>query len=93
MARQPLTLARAIKLASKPVKDDDSNAEPLIELFLALTDAGGDATKQAIRTAVLKTWYCETEDFRDHFREYIGEAETETEKLEDETIESNAPAS
>ena len=95
MARPSLTLAKALSLATKLVKDDDSNADPLIELFLGMTDSAGDATQQAIRTAVLKAWYCQTQDFRDHFREYIGENIDQTKASEDEEemIESNAPAS
>jgi hypothetical protein len=87
MSSRPLGLAKAIELSHRITRDDDTIAVPLIELLLGMTDSEGDAARQAIRTAVLKTLYCQTEDFRMHFREYIGES------LDVPTVQSNAPAS
>lgn len=86
MSRHTLTLAKATELASTVGKNEDI-IDPLIELFLGMTDSEGDAARLAIRTAVLKTLYCQTEDFRIHFREYIGET------LEPPVIQSNAAVS
>lgn len=73
MSRHSLTLTKATDLASTIGKNEDI-IEPLIELLLGMTDSEGDAARLAIRTAVLKTLYLQTEDFRTHFREYIGES-------------------
>ena len=86
MSRQSLTLAKASELAYTVGKNEDI-IDPLIELLLGMTDSEGDAARLAIRTAVLKTLYCQTEDFRMHFREYIGES------LEAPVIHSTASAS
>lgn len=93
MSRQPLTLARAKQLARDAVKNDDTTADTLIELFVGATPSTRDAEQESIRTAILKEWYCETEDFRVHFREYVGDSDNAQEQEESEPIESNAPAS
>jgi hypothetical protein len=96
MSRQSLTLARARKLAADIIKDNDAHAEELIELFVRTGDQKVSATKKAIRTEILKTWYNQTEHFREGFRDFIGQFEDvdePEENTEQETIESNAPAS
>lgn len=86
MPHRSLTLAKATELANTIGKSEEI-IDPMIELLLGMTDSEGDAARLAIRTAVLKTLYCQTEDFRQHFREYIGES------LEAPIIQSNASAS
>lgn len=73
MASRPISITRAVELSSRMVRNNEENADPMIELILGLTDDKGDAMQSAIRAAVLQSLYCQTEDFRMHFRAYIGE--------------------
>lgn len=92
-----LTLARAKKLAEDVIKDNDAHAEDLIELFVKTADQKANATTKAIRTEILKTWYNQTDHYRDGFREFVGRFEESDEepeeKMDSDAIESNAPAS
>ena len=96
MARQSFTLARAKRLAENVVRDDDTHVDDLIEL-LVRTGGKLDTKKKAVRDEVLKTLYCQTEHFRNGFREYIEQFKEEEDQAEEDnerdTIESNAPAS
>lgn len=94
MARQSLTLARARKLAENIVRDDDTHVDDLIELFVK-TAGKLDAKKKAVRDEVLKTWYGQTEHFRNGFRGYIEQFREDEEQADEDrdTIESNAAAS
>lgn len=76
MTRRSFTLAHAVDLSNRLIKDNDDNADPAIELILGLTPSEGDALYLAIRSEVLKNLYAHTDDFKKHFRDYIGEEPT-----------------
>lgn len=97
MAQQSFTLAHAKKLAANIIKDDDAHAEELIELFVRTSDPKASATTKSLRTEILKTWYNQTEHYRQGFRQFISQFEDDDEEPEEtinsDAIESSAPAS
>lgn len=100
MARPPFSLSRAKKLAARIIKDDDAHVEELIELFVKTSNQNASAMTDAIRAEVLKTWYNQTQHYREGFRQYLerfeqGEegAEEEDDVIEAGPIQSNGPAS
>lgn len=90
MSRPSISLAKAVKLSSRITRDDDAIAEPLIELILGLTDSDGDAARLAIRTAVLKNLYSQTDDFNLHFHQYIGESLNDAAAMDPTVIQSSS---
>lgn len=67
----------ALVLTSRIMQNDDTIAEPLLELLAGMTNPRGDPLADSIRIEVLKAVYSKTEDFRTNFRNYIGEHESE----------------
>ena len=72
-----LSSDQALALASRIMQNDDSIAEPLLELLTGITNPRGDPKADSVRIEVLKAVYSRTEDFRTNFRKYIGDYEPE----------------
>ncbi len=77
MATHGMTATYALQLTEKIVRDNDTIAEPLIELLAGITNPRGDPLLDSLITEVLKNLYTRTEDFRTNFRNYLAEHQSE----------------
>jgi hypothetical protein len=77
MASHTMTATYALQLTNRVLRDDDTIAEPLLELLVGVTNPRGDPVVDSLRTEVLKNLYTRTDHFRSNFRSYLAKHENQ----------------
>jgi hypothetical protein len=85
MATHAMTATYYLEIADGLIRDHRGAIESVLTLLAGITDSRGDPRVAALRKAILKKLYCETEDCNSHFNEFIGDTQDEVSQTSSST--------
>lgn len=89
MATHTMTATYYLELADGIIREHQGAIVPVLKILAGITDSRGDPRIAALRKVILKKFYCETEDCKSHFEEFIADEDED----EDEVSQPSSLAS